>query len=91
MKTRLNSLVGVFIFLLIAKIIVSGLYLQRGAIRVSTSSLALAEDKNAAAISSDPSKDLKDRASQLQEREKLLKLRELELIPLKKEIGSFWN
>jgi flagellar motility protein MotE (MotC chaperone) len=88
MKIPFKGIACVFMLLLMAKIVISGVYLQLDNIQVSTSNLALAEDKGGAVPSDDRPLGLKNKEDELKERERRLKAKEEELVPLKKEVEA---
>lgn len=85
-----------FIGLLFAKIMISGLYLNLGSLRIMSTGVALAENKKEKLTSKKKAKDSKEnsnktiekRMQELKTKERVLKKREEELVPLKKEIDE---
>jgi flagellar motility protein MotE (MotC chaperone) len=74
--------------LLLAKILFSSLYLKEGGIPISSGTLALAEDSTGSVSTEELDQVLRNKEKELKEKEALLKMREDELLPLKKEIEA---
>ena len=79
-----------FLFLLLAKVVISGIYLHITPVQFSTTDLALAEEEETQSDSSITEKErlLRKKEMELKEQEIALKKMGEELLPLKKEIDA---